>query len=665
MRIKKIAEKFYKRPIIINICIAIVLNILLEIMARGSVADCISYIIGNSGKFIFNTLIILLPLTLTMFFRRRLFFTALISLIWFGLGFTNLMLLTFRSTPFSAVDFKLVSTAVDVFDVYLSAWQIILIISAVAMALGLAVMLWIKAPKYEGKRNLLKSLVFPAVTAIGLFVLNYSTAQAEEVSFTNLAEAYENYGFAYCFSVSVVDSGMHMPEDYSEESVADIMDSLSKDKENEKKPNVIFIQLESFFDVNSVKDLELSENPVPTFDHLKNYYTSGQLIVPCVGAGTANTEFEVLTGMSIQFFGAGEYPYKTVMTNKTTESMAYNMSELGYASQAIHNHRGTFYGREIVYSNLGFDTFTPLEYMQNTERTEKNWCKDYVLTDVIMDALNSTEEQDFLFTVSVQAHGQYPEEVQLTDLTIEATGPDEPEKTQVEYYVQQLKEVDGFLAELTDTLDNYSEDIVLVLYGDHLPSISYFDEFEDGDRYTTEYVVWSNYDIDKRDRDLSAYQLSAYVQELIGINSGTVTKYHQYGNYSNSDMYLNELEILQYDMLFGEGYSYATKGAHEPTKMTMGVKDIEIQELYMSKNSIYILGENFTEYSGIYADGVEVEAVYHTSGILSADIDSIQPGQEITVGQRNKDKIVLSYSEPYIYPATQASDTPISTAVFK
>ena len=40
-------------------------------------------------------------------------------------------------------------------------------------------------------------------------------------------------------------------------------------------------------------------------------YSSGYFKVPSVGAGTANTEFEVLTGMSMRFFGPGEYPYKT------------------------------------------------------------------------------------------------------------------------------------------------------------------------------------------------------------------------------------------------------------------------------------------------------------------------------------------------------------------
>lgn len=649
MSIKEIAQKFYKRPILVDISISIVLNILLETMARGSIIKCFTYIIGEPGQFFFNTLIILLPLALAMFFRRRFFYTVIVSLVWFGLGFTNSMLLTFRSTPFSAVDFRLISTAIDVFDAYLSPWQMVLIITAFAMAIGFAVMMWRKAPKFEGKRNLISVLIFPAVTALGIFALNYSTANAEEVSFANLAEAYENYGFAYCFSISVVDSGMDTPFGYSGEAVSEITQNLSEDVQTDREPNIIFLQLESFFDVNTVDGLELSENPVPTFQYLKDNYSSGLLTVPCVGAGTANTEFEVLTGMSIQFFGAGEYPFKTALTDRTAESMAYNMSALGYTAQAIHNHRGTFYGRNEVYANLGFDTFTPLEYMGNVEKTRKNWCKDAILTDVIMGALESTEEKDYIFTVSVQAHGQYPTDPLMTEgeTAIEARGPEGDSKTQIEYYIQQISEVDIFLGDLIDALDEYDEDVVLILYGDHQPSISYFTEFKLGDRYNTEYVIWSNFSMPKLDRDLRAYQLSAYVQERLGMNSGVIAKYHQDRAFGKTGGYLEGLEMLQYDILFGEGYSY--NGPYEPTEITMGIEEIAINHVYRTDDIIYIIGDNFTEFSGVYVDGVEVEVIYYMSKILTVSAEGIEPGQEITVGQRNKDRIVLSYSEPYVY----------------
>lgn len=89
------------------------------------------------------------------------------------------------------------------------------------------------------------------------------------------------------------------------------------------------MQLESFFDPNLVKGISFSENPLPYFEQLVAEYPSGYLSVPCFGAGTANTEFEVQTGMNMDDFGPGEYPYKTVLQSKVCESMAYDLKEKG------------------------------------------------------------------------------------------------------------------------------------------------------------------------------------------------------------------------------------------------------------------------------------------------------------------------------------------------
>lgn len=92
-------------------------------------------------------------------------------------------------------------------------------------------------------------------------------------------------------------------------------------------------------------------------------YSSGYFKVPSVGAGTANTEFEVLTGMNMRFFGPGEYPYKTVVKNQPCESAATALSALGYGTHGLHNNGGNFYSRAKVYDHMGFDSFTSKEFM--------------------------------------------------------------------------------------------------------------------------------------------------------------------------------------------------------------------------------------------------------------------------------------------------------------
>ena len=83
--------------------------------------------------------------------------------------------------------------------------------------------------------------------------------------------------------------------------------------------------------------------------------------------------------MNLDFFGPGEYPYKTILKETTAESAAYNLKELGYGTHAIHNNDGTFYGRNKVFANLGFDTFTSLEYMNPIEENPTGWAKDKIL----------------------------------------------------------------------------------------------------------------------------------------------------------------------------------------------------------------------------------------------------------------------------------------------
>ena len=97
----------------------------------------------------------------------------------------------------------------------------------------------------------------------------------------------------------------------------------------------------------------MSEDPIPNFHNLEANYSTGYLTVPVVGAGTANTEFEVLTGMSMQYFGTGEYPYKTILKQTDCESIADDLSQIGYGTHVVHNNTATFYSRNNAFFHDG------------------------------------------------------------------------------------------------------------------------------------------------------------------------------------------------------------------------------------------------------------------------------------------------------------------------
>ena len=54
-------------------------------------------------------------------------------------------------------------------------------------------------------------------------------------------------------------------------------------------------------------------------------------------------------------------------------------------------------------------------------KTPRNWAKDGVLTEQILDALNSTEGSDYIYTISVQGHGKYPQEQVIENPAVTVT----------------------------------------------------------------------------------------------------------------------------------------------------------------------------------------------------------------------------------------------------
>lgn len=700
----------------------LIINFIIELCSRRSLGDTFGYILGSPLVFLYNSLIILSTLSIIFLFKRRAFFFTLITTIWIAFGITNGIILSNRVTPFTATDLTLADLGLGMISKYLSPTVTNIIAGFLILVIIGIVFLFFKGPKYKGKLNYKKNILI--VTCVWAFLfLSTKVALGFNVIasyFGNIAFAYEDYGFPYCFSNTLLNTGIDKPKGYSEEKIESISNLISSNNTSNEvgnndillastegglnhesdtdKPNIVMVQLESFFDPTLVKYLQFSQDPVPNFRSLKENYSSGYLTVPSVGAGTANTEFEVLTGMSLQFFGPGEYPYKTILKETTAESISYDLKELGYSAHAIHNNKGTFYGRNFVFSQLGFDTFTSLEYMNVEEYTPKDWAKDFYLTDEILKSLNSTEGSDFVYTISVQSHGDYPKEKILENPQIEVSGlPDEETTNSFTYYINQLYEVDQFVGELVQALSNIDEDTVLVLFGDHLPTLGFKDEdLVNNSIFQTEYVVWSNFDMPKVDQDLTAYQLTSSVLNSLNIDNGVLTKFHN--QFKNTNDYLADLKLLQYDMLYGEQYIYGGTNPFIATDLKMGTYDISITDVYEeiatpeedtiseeitsteesenldsaenleespvsenteiteeideseAKKNLIVKGENFNEFSKIYINGKYTKTVFIDSNTLMVKNSKLEPNSSIVVIQRTTGGGKLSSTNEFIYP---------------
>ncbi len=608
LRVKKFFTFYVFLPVI--------LDIVIESLNRKSVFSAFSYMVDKPFLFMFNVLIIMLTLSVAMYFKREIFVLTLMSVVWLLFGVINFVILHFRVTPFSAVDFTLISSAISVSGHYLTAFNVMMIFFAIAILVISLICLFKRTPCFQKnttkKAYMLSTLVILTLAA-GIVVMHKSSTsvQALAENYTNISEAYENYGFVYCFANSIIDTGIKKPEDYSEESMAQIKDSI-KDTgtdEPEVKPDIVMIQLESFFDICDVKGVSFSRDPLPNFHRLQKEYSNGQLTVPTVGAGTVNTEFEVLTGMSQHDFGVSEYPYKTVLKSKTSESICNDLAQIGYSSHAVHNNTATFYGRNKVFSNLGFDSFTSVEYMNNITLNPNGWAKDDVMVDEILKTLDDNKNKsDFTFGITVQSHGKYNDVKTDSKDPVKVYNAPTGKEESYEYYVNEINEVDQMIGKLVYALGKREKPTVLVLYGDHLPSLDLSNEdLEDGSLYETQYIIWNNYGLKEKDQDLKAYELYPEVLDQIGIHTGVITQFHQQADRS-SDTYQTDLKALEYDLLYGENYIYDGEVPFTASNLQMGTNPLKLADVYQKDGQYIVRGDNFTPYCRVYFDGKELES---------------------------------------------------------
>lgn len=632
-----------------------VLYFIIEAISRHSFAEAWAYMTGKPLVFAYNTAFIFTTTLLAYLFRRRCFFRVLIGIFWLALGIINGVLLMNRVTPFTGPDLHMITDAMKIAQKYLPMAGVV--VACILFGLVVIFLLWlfIKGPKYRGKLKYRYNLPLVLVGFVAFAGVTQLALEKRVLSnyFGNIAFAYEDYGYPYCLATTIFNTGISCPRDYSESEIARIRRTEERlpETNEEKRPNILFLQLESFFDPTLVNYLNISEDPMPTFRKLMKEYSSGYYKVPSVGAGTANTEFESITGMSMHYFGPGEYPYKSILKETTCESAPYVLKELGYTTHAIHNNEANFYGRRTIFPNLGFDTFTSEEYMPGEDQKNPlGWVKDSILTDEIIKCLDATEGPDYVYTISVQGHGAYPEEPLLEDPQITVSGaPSEGENSKWEYYVNQIREMDDFVKDLVEQLSEYPEDVVLVMYGDHLPTMGLsVEDLKNKYLFQTEYVIWDNFGLEKKDDNLAAYQMAAEVMDRVGIHEGTVFRYHQARR--NTKNYQVDLETLQYDLLYGERYAYGGENPFLRTKMKMGLYDVTLDRLQLVSSSdftYYIYGTNFTPSSEVMLNGEWYDTIYRSPTTLMITGTELNDFDRLAVSQRSNSSTRKALSKSY------------------
>ena len=485
-------------------------------------------------------------------------------------GLANYFVMDFRSNPILPWDLTSAEVAFSVADNFVFAGSYLLM----GIILSFLFLMVLAGKSYVGKLSV-KPRVIGALICVALGFCYTSAIQSDEViercdiyemPFTQWY-TYKKNGFFVSFLVNAKYLKVETPEGYSTDKVEALIEDAKESYAEssaaesgeagsqadpgaaggeavvpEDAPNIIVIMDEAFSDLTSIKEFTTSRAVMPFLDYIKgaDNTTSGQLYVSVLGGNTANTEFEFLTGCSMNFLPAGSIPYQQFVKSEMP-SLASILSSYGYQTLAMHPYGATGWNRNQGYPFFGFDRsmFKPDFEYRSILRT---YITDEAMFNQICKAYLEKEEGKpiFIFGVTMQNHGSYTKDYDNFLPHISLVDPDLGNVARVNKYLSLCNLTDQALNKLINYFSTQDEKTIIVFFGDHQPALmeSKFWKYLFGKnvadltwqeqviRYQVPFIIWANYDFEEeKDVQTSANYLALRVMEAAGL---PLTDYQKY-----------------------------------------------------------------------------------------------------------------------------------------
>lgn len=395
-------------------------------------------------------------------------------------------------------------------------WILIVAVIVLVVLVGLIIWLNLKKPiaKLSWKRRLFY-LVIPCVVVGSSFYWNHDAfplkkpmqTLGNDPAFYNQLYAAQLNGPTLQFMNNLDVVIMKEPSNYSKAKVEEIVakyTALAKEinqtrTNNLSEQTIIFNLSESFSDPNHVTGTKLKSDPIPYINSLMKKTTSGYMISPGYGGGTANIEYMTLTGFSLGNFS----PTLSIPYTQLVSSSTYSPSIANYfpSSVAIHPYVGTFYSRTEVYKKFGFDDFiydgskTPLKHKEKIQNSP--YYSDRTAYANTLDVINSNKKSgQFINLVTMQNHMPYDQDTYASNAKIsvkKAVGLDDYVTKMINNFTIGINYTDKYVAEFIAKIDKINKPITIVFYGDHLPGIYSNDMNKDSlNLHETDYFIYSN-----------------------------------------------------------------------------------------------------------------------------------------------------------------------------
>ena len=432
--------------------------------------------------------IALLTAAFAFAFRNVFFSSALVGLIVGAMSLINRVKLTIRGEPFVPRDISLIKEAADAagsYDMTLPWFQIGCLVVMTAVFIVLGVLLPLKksedAPKKRGALVRVMGFVLCLAVLVGAVGLVYSSADLynsfETTEPYNLSSVNNELGFAYYFCYHFSTYKIEKPEGFDRDEAAS-WETGYESAPDAADVNVVFVMNEAFSDIlnEDVFVFPEGENPMEVYNTLAEGENAwaGHIVVPYFAGGTADTEFDVASGMQTNLLNPAAPSLTAFRTvNRDLDSIFRIFGADGYTSCFMHPGQSWFYNRENVYDWFGADESF---FVEDFDAEYKgSWVTD---ESVLRELVSRFEEKsaggglDFTYAVTIQNHMSYTAE-KYGDYVcpeVETTAELSPEiQTAVNVYAEGIRDANAMLEDLTEFYSEQSEPVLLVFFGDHLP----------------------------------------------------------------------------------------------------------------------------------------------------------------------------------------------------
>ena len=555
----------------------------------------------------FALIIAFLILAITFLTRKLSIGVASVSIISYILFIVDGMKILFRNEPLYLTDLAVAGEAANVvmgnMTIKFNPAMIVGIIF-ILVAIAFSVFADIKLLK-KIKIKYYYSIIPCAVAVISLFLVwntlfsdKYLQANNLHVEEWNQLGSYKKNGLIYSLLSNSIKAKVTAPEGYSQETIEQIVQSTITDGSENVSPNIIIFMSEAYSDIENSKNITFSKDIDANYDKLSKNYLTGRCLTKQIGGGTANSEFEVLTGLSSDLIPAGVIAYTNYVKPGIPNIVSF-LKENGYYTTASHPYIRSFFSRETAYAHMGFDEFHSMESFEGDEVCRNaGYFTDVALVDKIIELYEQNKSSGkpfFNHSVSMQNHMSfYPNE--FTDenaVTINSSVElSDEEKGALETYASGMYLSDKALGKLTEYFENVDEPTVILYFGDHQPyivadtyelfkRIGYLseDELESQYKYySTPYLIWNNFSENKEGsvENMSMFQLLPYMTDKLNMIRPDyyyfLNDYAKYCKGFSASVYLDGegnpkseqsteekqktdvFKMLQYDLLHGEKY---------------------------------------------------------------------------------------------------------------